>query len=157
MAAAPKGGGYFSKILSIGSLSSTQRFPPIHHASLSTSSGVFRTSHASCCFFNCVSLTRDSSPFLTQPPQRAMTSETTLDYLGFSPPPLMTPLRFHFHVSDVYPELRVKIANIPSESSSSGGKRLAFQVYLALRGLLEQIVFLHALARQDDGMLVTVQ
>ena len=37
----------------------------------------------------CVSQTRDSSPFFTtQPPQLAMTSETTLDSLGFSRPSL---------------------------------------------------------------------
>ena len=87
------------------SLSSTFPVPPLHHESLSTSSGFFRTSHASC-YCLCI-----SNPGFKPIPNYTTTAacNDVCDAAGFPrlQPALITSLHHssEFHVFDFYPEI----------------------------------------------------
>ena len=107
----------------------------------------FRTSHASC-YCLCI-----SNPGFKPIPNYTTTAACyhDCDAAGFPrlQPALITSL---YHSSDEPPSSTSSIFTLkffPPE--------LDFRVYPALRGFLDELVYMHALAKQeDDGMLATV-
>ena len=119
----------------------------IHHDSLSTSYGFFRTSHASCCCCLCI-----SNPGFKPIPNYTTTAAcndaaTTLDSLCFNPPSLPISIIALSSTSSIF-TLKFPLLTPSPE--------LDFHVYVALWALLDEIVFMHALAKQEDDGIVTV-